>query len=108
MSNNNNNPEPIKEETNETGKEKPLSKKAQKKKEQEEKKEKEKKEREAKEKQTRLELLEKYKDIFGYREMAEIITDKNPLREYFNLKNLDSSMIGKDIWLRGRVYGKKS
>jgi len=40
--------------------------------------------------------------------MAEIITEKNPLREYFNLKNLDASMIGKEIWIRGRVYGKKA
>jgi len=52
--------------------------------------------------------LEKFKDTFGYRPIAEVINENNPKREYVDLKDLSNDLIGQSIWIRGRVFGKQA
>jgi len=51
------------------------------------------------------ELLEAFKDVFGFRPLVEAkITDPSQRRKYTELDTLGEEHVGQEVWIRGRIH----
>eukprot|EP01129_Flabellula_baltica_P013184 TRINITY_DN607_c1_g1_i1.p1 TRINITY_DN607_c1_g1~~TRINITY_DN607_c1_g1_i1.p1 ORF type:complete len:585 (-),score=163.24 TRINITY_DN607_c1_g1_i1:96-1802(-) len=85
-----------------------LSKKQLKKLEKQKKKEEARLEREAQELARKQAILDSVSEFYGYRPLAEVVSDDNPVREYIELDSFTEELINKDTWIRARIHRKKA